>query len=153
MNLTYNNKAQTKALLTKEIDKYFKIQFDFRIEDDYKLSTIDTVNFPNTERLFYEGEKNNLRKALLNFIEDATSKTYTDVENKYGRKRDKNDKAIDTEFDSEEFPIIHYSIAEKGICSLARIHGYIREGVFIVRRIDWGHNYHPKKKKSSPISK
>jgi len=153
MNLTFSNRAETKALLTKEINSYFKILFDYKVEDDYKISTIDTVNFPNKKRLFYDGEKNILRKALLDFIEDATSMTYTDVANKYGRKRDESDKAVDTEFNNEEFPIIHYSIAEEGIANLARIHGYIRKGVFVVRRVDWGHNFHPKKKKISSISK
>ena len=147
MNLTYNNKVEIQTRLTKEINKYFKILFDYKVEDDYKISTIDIVNHPNGERPFLSKEKTELRKALLDFIEDATSKTYTEVEAEYGRKRDKNDKTIDTEFNNEEFPIDHYSLSKSGLASRARIHGYIREGVFVVRRIDWGHNFHLTKDK------
>lgn len=152
MNLTYDNKAEAQTRLTKEINKYFKILFDYKVEDDYKISTLDTVSHPNGKRLFFPKEKTRLRKALLDFIEDATNKTYTEVGIEYGRKRDENDTAIDTEFNNEEFPIDHYSISKNGLASKARIHGYIREGVFVVRRIDWGHNFHPKKKKISSIS-
>ena len=147
MNLTFSNKAETKALLTKEIDSYFKILFDYKVEDGYKISTIDTVNHPDGKRLFFTKEKTKLRKALLDFIEDTTSKTYTEVGAEYGRKRDENDTAIDTEYNNEEFPIDHYRLSKSGLAVRARIHGYIREGVFVVRRIDWGHNFHPAKNK------
>lgn len=147
MRLTFNNEIEARARLTKEIDRYFKILFDYRMEDSYKISTIDTVKHPNGKRPFYHKEKVRLRKALLDFIEDATNKTYTEVENEYGRRRDESDKAIDMEFNGEEFPIDHYSIAKSGIGSKARIHGYIRGGIFVVRRIDWGHNFHYAKKK------
>lgn len=144
MRLTFENKTKAKNLLTTEINKYFKILFDYKVEDDYKISTIDTVQHPDRNRLFFSKEKAILRKALLDFIEDATNKTYTEIKSEYGRERDKNDIAVDSEFDNEEFPIDHYSLSQKGLASKARIHGYIREGVFVVRRIDWGHNFHKK---------
>lgn len=146
MQLTYKDKVKTQTLLTKEIKKYFKILFSYKIEDEYKLSTINTVKHPDYNRAFYAKEKAKLYKAFCNFIEDTTTMTYTEVERIYGRKRDENDKAIDTEFDNEEFPIDHYSLAKNGIGKKARIHGYLRDGVFVVRRIDWGHHFHEDKK-------
>lgn len=147
MKLTSKNKAKAQSLLTNEINKYFKLLFDYKIEDKYQLSTINIVKHPEEDRCFTEEEKYELYKALCNFIEDATNMTYTDVETKYGRKRDKNDIAIDTEYNSEEFPIDHYSLSEDGIGNIARIHGYLRDGVFVVRRIDWGHHFHEKQNK------
>lgn len=153
MQLTYKDKAKAQTLLTKEIKKYFKILFDYKIEDEYKLSTIDTIKHPDYDRLFYTKEKVKLYKAFCEFIEKATNMTYTEVEKAYGRKRDGNDKAIDTEFDNEEFPIDHYSLANSGIGRKARIHGYLRDGVFVVRRIDWGHRFHEKTIKNKDFNK
>lgn len=147
MKLTTKNMAKTKSLLTKEAAKYFKLLFDYGMEDDYKLSSINTLENPNRHRPFTMKEKVILYSALCNFIEKATNMTYTQVEEVYGRKRDENDKALDMLYANEEFPIDHYRLSnENNVGGIARIHGYMRNGVFVVRRVDWTHRFHKKKR-------
>ena len=145
MKLPTPKNPETKALLTDQINECFKILFDYRIDEDYKISTIDTIKHPYKNRPLDKLEKAKLYKDLCLFVEDATNMTYTEVEEKYGRKRDKIDKAVDILSPEEEFSMNHYSLAKTGIGKKARIHGFLREGVFVVKRIDWGHRYHEKK--------
>ena len=147
MKLPVPKNPETKTLLTKQINERFKILFDYRIEENYKISTIDIIKHPYKNRYLNKMEKANLYKDLCLFIEDATNLTYTEVEEKYGRKRDKMDKAVDILFPEEEFSMSHYSLAQTGIGKTARIHGFLRNGIFVVKRIDWGHRYHQKAKR------
>lgn len=145
MLLTIENKAEAYALLTKKSGEYFKMLFDYHVDNEYAISTIHKVKHPHKNRLLKENEKSELLGAFCGFIEETTNMTYTEVANKYGRKPDKYDKAIDSEYPDEEFPIEHFSIAKEGLGSVARIHGYIRHGLFVVLRIDWGHRFHQSK--------
>lgn len=143
--ITIEKDSPNIAKLTKATDSYFKILFDYSIEERYKISSIETALHPNGSRVFNEQEKAELYKAFCNFIEESTNMTFTDVQKKYGRTPDANDKAVDSRFSNEEFPMEHYSMSKTGLGSIARVHGYIRESIFIVKRIDWGHAYHKKR--------
>ena len=147
MRLTKETQAKAAALLTRASSSYFKILFDYRIEDNYKLSTIDSVINCKSGKKFSRNEKLQLYRAFCGFIESTTNMTYTEVDECYGRTRDQSDIATDIEFGNEEFPIDHYQMAKNGIGKYARIHGYIRNQVFIVKRIDWAHRFHESKKK------
>ncbi len=154
IRITSDKNSPQKTLLTNQIKSYFKILFDYRIDEDYKISSISAVKHPrNSSRTFDKSEQAELCIALCNFIEDATGMTYTEVDEKYGRERDETDLAHDLEYPDEEFPMVHYRLATKGIGKFARIHGYIFNGSFVVKRIDWGHHFHEKYYNKKPDTK
>ena len=46
MRLTYDNQAPNHIRLTKQIESYFKILFDYHIEDKYTFSSRSEVDHP-----------------------------------------------------------------------------------------------------------
>ena len=148
--LTLNINAESMVNLTAKVDAHFKILFDYSIEEDYRISSIDDISHPYKKyRKLNKKEKSKLYRSLCLFIEEATAMTYTEVDEKYGRTRDQSDMVRDIMYPNEEFPMIHYKIANSGIGSVARLHGYLRNSVFVVRRMDWGHRFHNRKNKES----
>jgi len=71
-------------------------------------------------------------KAFNSFINKTVGNDLTvqEVNKQYGRKRDSNDKIDDHQ-------VYHYSISKK-----SRIHGYLKEGYFVICRIDPNHRVH-----------
>lgn len=144
----------SKALPTEEIHKLteikrneFKILFSSQIEPVYNLLSIEKVNHPSSifwkiPRTMRQKEKLEMFLALAAFIDECTQMTYSEVDAKYARESDKFDKKKDMD---KEFPITHYQLSETGIGAQARIHGYVKDGYFVVVRMDWGHNFHKPK--------
>ena len=133
---------EAKGIMLTQANEIFECLFSFRIEPNYKISSIDNAHRPRREgQRFSTKEKRELFEALCRFLDETTDMTYTEVENKYGRKPDATDTATDSQ-SGEEFPMEHYQLSEKGLGSIARIHGYIRNGVFVVKRLDWAHDFH-----------
>lgn len=152
----------SKALPAEEIHKLtelkrneFKILFSNKIEPAYSLCTIEKVNHPSSvfwkaPRTMKQKEKLEMFLALAAFIDECTQMTYSEVDAKYARETDKFDKKRDMD---EEFPVTHYQLSESGIGAQARIHGYIKDGYFVVVRMDWGHNFHKFKTKNRKTTK
>lgn len=133
----------------------FKILFSNKIETAYSFRSIESVNHPSSvfwkaPRTMKQKEKLEMFLALAAFIDECTQMTYSEVDAKYARETDKFDKKKDMD---EEFPVTHYQLSESGIGAQARIHGYIKDGYFVVVRMDWGHNFHKHKVKNRKIAK
>ena len=145
----------SKALSSEEIHKLtelkrneFKILFSNKIEPAYSICSIERVNHPSSifwkaPRTMKQKEKLEMFLALSSFIDECTQMTYSEVDAKYARETDKFDKKKDMD---EEFPVTHYQLSGSGIGAQARIHGYIKDGYFVVVRMDWGHNFHQLRK-------
>lgn len=138
-----------KARLTKEAEAYFRIAFDYQLEPRYNFSSISAVLHPNCyigsepNRTLTDAEKLELFNAFSKFVEDSVTMTYNQVEEKYGgHPPDKDDRKID---DGEECSAFHYQMAVDGLGKTARIHGHIKNGHFVVTRMDWSHRFHTKK--------
>lgn len=140
-----------KTTLTRQVDADFKIAFNCFLEPRYGFLSLDTVSHPDCylnnqpDRLLTNVEKLELFHAFGSFVENSVTMTYAQVEEKYGgHKPDKHDKKID---DGEEYSVFHYQLALDGIGKTARLHGYIKNGYFVVIRIDWNHRFHRTRKK------
>lgn len=146
----------SKTLSVEEIHKLteirrneFKILFSSQMEPAYTICSIEKVNHPSsafwkTPRIMKQKEKLEMFLALATFIDECTQMTYSEVDAKYARENDKFDKKKDMD---GEFPVTHYQLSKSGLGSQARIHGYVKDGYFVVIRMDWGHNFHKLKNK------
>lgn len=141
----------SKTTLTKQVDVDFKMAFNCLLEPRYGFLSLDTVFHPDCyldnqpERLLTDAEKLELFHAFGSFVENSVIMTYDQVEKKYGgHKPDKHDKKID---DGKEYSVFHYQLALDGIGKTARLHGYIKNGYFIVIRVDWSHSFHTKRQR------
>lgn len=142
-----------KATLTKKVDADFKMAFNYLLEPRYGFLSLDRVFHPDCylknqpDRLLTDIEKLELFRAFGSFVENSVTMTYDQVDKKYGgHKPDKCDKKID---DGEEYSVFHYQLALEGLGKTARLHGYIKNGHFVVIRVDWSHSFHTKEKPKS----
>ena len=140
-----------KSKLTKLSEAYFKIVFDYQLEPRYNFSSINTVFHPDcygngkSDRTLVDTEKLELFSAFSKFVEDCVQLTYNQVEEKYGgHPPDSDDKKINK---GGECSVFHYQMATNGLGKTARIHGYIKDGYFVVIRMDWSHSFHVKDKR------
>ena len=136
-----------KIHLVKDTNKYFSCLFGPDIDDDFNfLSVHGPICYSKKKdsfRVYNDGEKLALFDALGCFLDKTSKMTYTAVEKTYGRRRDELDIARNgIDEDDNGFPVDHYALAESGIGATARLHGFMRDGVFVVSRIDWGHTFH-----------
>lgn len=69
-------------------------------------------------------------KTFNSFIERTVGKDFQEVNKRFLRKPDKNDK-IDGN------SVYHYEVSKK-----FRIHGYLNEGYFVICRVDPNHKFH-----------
>lgn len=137
-------KELKKLPLSDDASRYFKCVFSRQIEEDYSLSSLNTVS-NSKGKLLNTWQKNELRRILFEFLAVCTKKTISEMNAEYGRPDDAGDMTYDTE-DEISFPTKHYSLCPNGYTEygqFARIHGHYNENAdFVLTRIDWGHQYH-----------
>ena len=104
------------VLLVKEKPRPFVLCFEEKLEKGYTFSEL---------------EKRDL-KAFQNFLDRVSGKQFPEVEKVYKRISDKKDK-----HDNEQ--MIHFEVSKP-----FRIHGIIRNGKYVVIRLDPNHNVHNK---------
>ena len=141
--LTNQTSAKIDNVLVGHQSRLFKCLFSSEIEDEYNCSTIHDCIYARrgeSPRNFNQGEKLELHRALCAFLDESSKMTYTDVMEKYSRRRDEKDMAWLDE--DNGFPIDHLAIAESGIAKCVRLHGYMREGIFVIKRMDWARRFH-----------
>lgn len=133
-----------KLPLSDDASRYFRCVFSRQIEEDYSLSSLDSMAGPNGKPLS-KWQKNELRRILFDFLEVCTHKTISEINAEYGRSDDAGDAVYDAE-DEAVFQTKHYGLCPKGYNGygdFARIHGHYNENAdFILTKIDWGHRYH-----------
>lgn len=151
--LTDVSVPRQKVRLAADTSRYFSCLFGPDIDERFSFSSIhDPICYSKKKdefRTYNGGEKLDLFDALGKFLDKTAKMTYTAVESTYGRRRDEVDVVYEGEEDDYGFPADHFSLSESGIGATARLHGFMRDGVFVVSRIDWGHNFHLARKASS----
>lgn len=118
MKLTKHNKGFPKRgqLLTDKRDAVFKMSLERSLENGF---------------CFKDLQKRDIKR-FNSFINKTVGNKLTvyQVNQRFGRKPDKND-AIDGH------EIYHYKVSDK-----FRIHGYLKDGYFVICRIDPDHKFH-----------
>lgn len=118
MKLTHNNAGQSKGgqLLTSSSKAKFKMSLERSLESGFCFKNLQKREVKAFNQFINKTVGNNL--------------TVLQVNQQFGRTPDKND-IIDGH------KVYHYSISGK-----SRIHGYLKEGYFVICRIDPNHQVH-----------
>lgn len=118
MKLTKQTSAKAKSgqLLTNQNEAKFKMSLERSLEKGFCFKDLQKRE----------------AKYFNNFINKTVGNNLTvlQVNRQYGRTPDNND-VIDG------YKVYHYSVSDK-----FRIHGYLKEGYFVICRIDPNHKFH-----------
>ena len=112
---TGEKKKPTILVSKQNLDKRFVVAFKYKLQKGYRLVDLEQKNL----------------KELQNFLDTISEMTVREVDERYKRKTDKNERP----FNGQQ--IHHYGFGDK-----FRIHGIIEEGRFKVIRLDPNHKVH-----------